>query len=34
MQASAVISPCHRYRYRLERRWGDGPALAWVMPWE
>jgi len=31
MQSSAVISSCRRYRYRLERRWGDGPALGWVM---
>lgn len=31
MIASAVISPCHRYRYRLERRWGDGPAVGFLL---
>src|SRR5689334_20041621 len=28
---SAVLSPCGLYRYRLTRRWGDGPALLFVM---
>lgn len=28
---SAVISPCGRYRYRLDRRWADGPSIAWIM---
>lgn len=28
---SAVISPCGRYRYRLDRRWSDGPRVTWVM---
>lgn len=29
---SAVISPCGRYRYRLERRWADtGPNLTFIM---
>ena len=28
---SAVISPCGQYRYRLDRRWGSGGNVAWVM---
>jgi len=28
---SAVISPDGVYRYLLERRWGGGPAVAWIM---
>lgn len=28
---TATISACGRYRYRLGRRWGDGPALLFVM---
>lgn len=28
---SAILSPCERYRYRLDRRWDDGPTIAWVM---
>jgi hypothetical protein len=28
---SAVLSPDERYRYRLDRRWSDGPTVAWVM---
>ncbi len=27
----AEISPCGLYRYRLTRRWGDGPPVAWIM---
>ena len=27
----ALYSPCETYRYRLTRRWGDGPALAFIM---
>lgn len=29
--ASAVLSDDGVYRYRLDRRWGDGPVAAWVM---
>jgi hypothetical protein len=28
---SAVISPCGLYRYRLGRRWGDGPPVMFLM---
>jgi hypothetical protein len=31
VRRSARLSRCGRYRYLLERRWADGPALAWVM---
>lgn len=31
VEKTAVISPCGAYRYRLTRRWADGPSLAWVM---
>lgn len=31
MQRSAIISDCKLYRYRLERRFGDGPTLMFVM---
>jgi hypothetical protein len=31
VRKSAVISECGKYRYRLERRWGDGPLLPFVM---
>lgn len=27
---AAEFSPCGRYRYVLERRWGDGPCALWV----
>lgn len=30
-QSSAVISDCGLYRYRLGRRWGDGPTCGWIM---
>jgi hypothetical protein len=31
-EASDVISPCGRYRYRLDpRRWSAGPVLLWLM---
>jgi hypothetical protein len=28
---TAVISPCGQFRYRLGRRWADGPELVFVM---
>lgn len=31
MEKSAIISDCGLYRYLLTRRWGDGPALAYLM---
>ena len=31
MKTGAVISDCGLYRYRLERRWGIGPAMGFVM---
>lgn len=31
MRSGAVFSPCCGYRYRLWRRWGDGPTLLFVM---
>jgi len=30
-QGAAVFSPCRLYRYRLTRRWGDGPTCAFIM---
>lgn len=30
-QSSARLSEDGRHRYRLTRRWGDGPALGWCM---
>ncbi len=31
VQRSAVISDDGLYRYRLDRWWGDGPRVVWVM---
>lgn len=31
MIRGAQLSPCGRYRYSLERRWGSGPAVLFVM---
>lgn len=31
MEKHAVISDCGTFRYLLTRRWGDGPALAFLM---
>jgi hypothetical protein len=29
--SGAELSPCRRYRYRLWRRWSDGPVVNFVM---
>jgi hypothetical protein len=31
MERTAQFSRCGQYRYRLGRRWGDGPAILWIM---
>lgn len=30
-ETGAVFSPCRKYRYRLWRRWSDGPTCMWLM---
>ena len=30
-RSGAVVSDCGKYRYRLTRRWSDGPTLTFVM---
>lgn len=30
-ESDAIFSPCKRYRYRLWRRWSDGPSIAFLM---
>ena len=30
-QSGAILSPCGRYRYRLERRWDAGPTACFIM---
>lgn len=30
-RGSAVLSPCGLYRYSLDRTWGPGPTVTWVM---
>ena len=31
MERHAIISPCGVYRYRLSRRWADGPSCMFIM---
>lgn len=31
VQSNAVISACGLYRYRLDRRWGAGPVMGFIM---
>ena len=31
MDRTALFSPCGRFRYRLGRRWGEGPTIAFVL---
>ena len=31
MDRPALFSPCRTFRYRLGRRWSDGPVLAFIM---
>jgi len=29
--SGAILSECGRYRYRLDRRWGPGPVMGFIM---
>lgn len=31
MERTAILSKCGKFRYRLGRRWGDGPTVVYVM---
>ena len=31
MDRTALFSPCRTFRYRLGRRWSDGPVVAFIM---
>lgn len=31
LTSAAVVSDCGLYRYELERWWGDGPGVLWIM---
>lgn len=31
IQKTAILSKCGKFRYRLGRRWGDGPTVLYVM---
>lgn len=31
MDKTAVLSACGQFRYRLERRWGEGKPVVWIM---
>src|SRR5262245_17219162 len=31
MERTALFSPCGRFRYRLGRRWGEGPKVGFVL---